>query len=92
MAVSGARPQLELTVGVEEGAKDLGDERPRVHRLAVDVLIIARIAFEVAVELAGEHNSHMNRAKGFTDACELHVEPPKLLRSELNWLQIESGK
>jgi hypothetical protein len=52
-AVAGATPHLEFTVGVEEGAEDLRDERLRLHRLAMDVLVVTRITLQRSVEVAG---------------------------------------
>ena len=43
-----ARPRLELSVGVEEGAKDLRNQRLRIHGVAVNVFVVARVALEAA--------------------------------------------
>jgi hypothetical protein len=54
LSVSRSRPRLELTVGIEEGAKYLRDEGARVYGVAVDMLVIASIAFEAGVQVASQ--------------------------------------
>ncbi len=41
--------------------------------LAVNVLVVARVAFEAGVEVASEHDADLNGAKWLADACEFHV-------------------
>jgi hypothetical protein len=73
LVVSGARPRLELTVYVEKGAEDLGDERASVHRVAVNVLVILRVTLEAGVQVSSQQDADLNGAKGFGDACQFHV-------------------
>jgi hypothetical protein len=78
LIVSGARPRLELTVCVEKGAEDLGDERASVYRLAVNALVILCVTLEGCIQVASEHDADLNGAKGFGDACEFHSDLHKL--------------
>jgi hypothetical protein len=68
-----ARPRVKLTVAIEEGAKDLRNERSRVHGLSMDVLIVSRVTVEAGIQVATEHDADLNGAKGLGDACEFHL-------------------
>jgi hypothetical protein len=67
---------LELSVTLKEVAEDFWNERPDVHRLAMNVLVTAGVAFEASVEVASEHDAQLNGAEWFVDACEFQFEPP----------------
>jgi hypothetical protein len=89
LPLSGARPRLELTVGVEKGAEDFWNERPDVHRLAMNVLVKAGVTFEASVEVASEQDAQLNGAEWFVDACEFHLN---LQAGKFELLRIESAK
>lgn len=76
LSLTGARPRLKLTVSVEKGAEDFWNERPDVHRLAMNVRVTMGVAFEAGVEVASEHDAQLNGAEWFADACEFQFEPP----------------
>jgi hypothetical protein len=80
---------MEFTIGLQESPKDSRNERSRVHKVAMDVLIVPRIAFNAGVEVAIQHDAHLNGTKGFRDACEFHID---LLTAEFGLLGIESGE
>jgi hypothetical protein len=60
LALSGARPRLILTVGIEEGANDLRNEHPGVQGVAMNLLVVPRVTLEARVEFASEHDAHLN--------------------------------
>src|SRR5216683_5236903 len=59
LGATGARPRLELTVGVEEDAEYLRNQHARVHSFAVNVLAVLRVALKAglhgALHLAKHH-------------------------------------
>ena len=71
--VAGAAPNLEFTIGVEEGVENLRDERLRLRRLAMDVIVVTRVTLLRGVEVAAERDAHLHRTKRLADACELYL-------------------
>ena len=69
---AGPRPCLELAVGFDEGAKHLSDERSRLDRIAVNVLVIARVTLERGFQLACKRDADLHRTEWFGDATEFH--------------------
>src|SRR5216684_1184223 len=83
LPLSGARPRLELTVCVEEDAKNLRNERSSVYGVAMYVLVVLRVAFEACVQVARQHDADLNGAKCLGDACEFHIRPSNRAELEL---------
>ena len=71
--VSGACPQLELMVSIEEGVEYLRNQHARVHSFTVNVLVVLRVAFEACAQVARQHDADLNGAKWLADACEFHL-------------------
>jgi len=65
-AVAGAAPNLEFTIGVEEGVEDLRDERLRHHRFAVNVFVVARVTLQRSIEIAGDVMRTCDERSGFS--------------------------
>jgi hypothetical protein len=63
---------LELAVGFDESAKHLRDERSRLHGIAVNVLVVARVILERGVYFAGKRDAHLQRTRRLGDATESH--------------------
>jgi hypothetical protein len=66
------RPRLELAVGFNEGAKHLGNELSWLDRIAVDLLVVARIIRKRGIQVAADRDTHLHRTKRLGDAGEFH--------------------
>ena len=66
-----------------------GISAPSLYGVAMNVLVVLRVAFEAGVEVTSQHDSDLNGAKGFGDACESHID---LQNGEFELPRIESGE
>ena len=64
---------MELAVCIEESAQNFWNEHPAVYGPSMNVFVVAGVVVKAGVQVAGQHDTDLDGAKGLGYACELNV-------------------